>query len=178
MSLPAAARLQGDSPYGPRVWVAAATDQLLGIEPTGQTLTVAIAHRPLLRPETTPDHVYAFAGDGTVTVVDANTGTPGPTTAMPAAREPDFTAFVKDRQALVQAPGPQDQGNVNADGTVTPIQEDRASLIDSTKEDTPKPNQVTPPTAPPPTTPAAPPSPQPPSGPPGDEPGPADDDPD
>jgi hypothetical protein len=173
VTLPSAATLQGDSPYGPRVWLAVAglrgpnaepgTDGLLGIDPTGQTLTVPIAHRPLLRPETTPDHVYAFAGDGTVTVVDANTGTAGPTTAMPAAREPDFTAFVKDGRLWYTAPGRRDSGNVNADGTVTTIQEDRASLIDSTRN-APKPNQVTPSTGPPPTTPAAPPSPQPPSG--------------
>jgi hypothetical protein len=146
VTLPLTGTLQGDSPHGPRAWIAAPeAGRLVGVAPDGATIEVDVAHRPLLRPEATADHVFAPAGDGTVTVVDARTGTTRPHTPLPAAREPDFTMFVKDGRIWYSAPSRRDSGNIGTDGTATPIHEDRASLVAA--NDAPKPNEVAVPAA-------------------------------
>jgi hypothetical protein len=152
--LPATGRLQGDSTSGPRAWIAVPGDgQLHGVARDGGSIRVDIGHRPLLRPEVADDHVYAFAGDGTVTVVDARDGTTRHTAAIDAARDSDFGTFVKDGRLWFSSPARRESGTVRSDGTVALVQEDRAALV-ATAQAAPEPNDPTPPSTAARTTPA------------------------
>ena len=126
-----AARLQGPSVEGDRVWLTHPDGRLVGIDRDGDAVELDLDATDLLRPEVVDERVFVPSGAGEVEIVDTPEGEdPSVLGAkdLPAAAADDFTTFVQDGDIWYSTPSEREAGFVATDGELRELEIDREEL--------------------------------------------------